>query len=217
MSPIHSPQTLAIARLLLEQRIVQFSRSGPVKFASGILSPVYCDNRLLLSNPEARRAVIDAFVAQAKTFADCAGVAGTATAGIPWAAWLAEALHLPLYYVRAAAKDHGKQRLVEGGSVAQKKILLLEDLITTGGSSQGAAAALIAEGAILIGILAIFSYGFQDRANPDYAPPYPVRSLTNLEALMETAAQGKFWTEQELAEVRAFAATPWKYGIKEGR
>ena len=128
-----TPETIAAA--LLQAGAVHLQPDNPFTFASGLRSPIYCDNRLLIGDVAARRVVIPAF---AETCADAAVVAGTATAGIPWAAWVAEALALPMAYVRGSAKGHGRGRQIEGAAVAGQRVMLLEDTISTGESALAA-------------------------------------------------------------------------------
>src|SRR5690242_517569 len=150
-----------IAATLLRAGAVHLRPEQPFTFASGLRSPIYCDNRLLIGDVVARRQVIAAFVAC------CAGadiIAGTATAGIPWAAWAAEALGRPMAYVRGAAKGHGRGRQIEGAGVAGQRVVLLEDTVSTGESVLAAAAALRAEGAELVRCVCIFTWGWQSTA-----------------------------------------------------
>jgi orotate phosphoribosyltransferase len=150
--------TLDLAGALLEAGAVRLSPKAPFTWASGLKSPIYCDNRQLLGHPKLRAAIASALVDRARSLAPTL-IAGTATAGIPWAAFVAAELDLPMAYVRAEAKKHGMGRKVEGPAVKGQRVLLLEDLISTGGSSLRCAEALRAEGAELLEVLALFSYG----------------------------------------------------------
>jgi len=197
-----------IANLLLEQGIFQFAKDGPVRFVSGILSPVYCDNRLLISRPKEREQILNGFTDCAKAYPAFDALAGTATAGIPWASWLAQQMQLPLFYVRGKAKEHGKQKTVEGGAPTGKRVLLIEDLITTGSSSLTAAKNLAESGAEVVGILAIFSYGFSEAKEMIQTTGLRVESLTDLSHLIAKAAELKHWDEGQLASLRDFAANP---------
>src|SRR5262245_52524696 len=119
-----------IAQLLLEIKAVALNVKQPFRFASGILSPIYCDNRLIISYPEKRKIIIDAFLQIIKEKnLNYDVVAGTATAGIPHAAWIAERLNKPMIYVRSKAKEHGKKNLVEGLLQKGQKVLVVEDLV----------------------------------------------------------------------------------------
>ena len=156
-------------------------------WASGTRSPIYCDNRILLSHPEERAAVADALARRVREhFADVEVIAGTATAGIPHAAWVSERLECPMVYVRGEAKGHGRKKQVEGRPLSGERVVLIEDLISLGGSSGSAAEALVREGGKLVGILAIFSYGFPvaERRLAELGVPW--HSLTSYDALLDT-------------------------------
>ncbi|MEX2443868.1 MAG: orotidine 5'-phosphate decarboxylase / HUMPS family protein [Alkalispirochaeta sp.] len=152
-----------IIELSLKAGALAIRTNPPFLWASGARMPIYNDNRRLMALPEARMAVRDAFLEMVREHRiEGDAVAGTASAGIAPATVLAEAMGLPLYYVRTAAKDHGRENLVEGATAAElngKRVILVEDLISTGGSSAAAAEALLAEGASVSACLAIFSYG----------------------------------------------------------
>src|SRR5215470_8766639 len=128
-----------IAAMLLRGGAVLLRPGEPFTFASGLRSPIYCDNRLLIGDVSVRRAIAQAF---AMRCGDAEIIAGTATAGIPWAAWVAETLGLPMAYVRGAAKGHGRGRQIEGATVEGRRVVLLEDTISTGESALNAAVAL---------------------------------------------------------------------------
>ena len=152
-----------ITEALLEIGAVRVDLDSPIRFRSGILSPIYCDNRLLLGHPVHRRRVAAAMAEAIRGLGDgVEGVAGTATAGIPHAAWVADRLELPMVYVRAEAKEHGAGRKIEGGSVEGRRFVVVEDLITTGGSSLRTISALREAGGEVSHCAAIFSYGFQE-------------------------------------------------------
>ena len=149
-----------IAKLLLDKQAVKISTNPPFTWTSGIKSPIYCDNRLLISYPDARSVVLAGFKAlieKEKLEFDVIG--GTSTAAIPWAAFLAHELNLPMVYIRPKPKDHGAGRQVEGTMAQGSRVIIIEDLISTGGSSVGSAAACIREfDATIVGVAAIFSY-----------------------------------------------------------
>lgn len=175
------------ARLLLNCGAVEL-RPDPADWftwASGKRAPIYCDNRVLMSFPKARAAVADALVESIRAhFSDVEIIAGTATAGIPHAAWVAERMNLPMVYVRGEAKDHGKKRRVEGSELAGERVVLIEDLISTGGSSRNALDALQQEGGKPLGIQAIVSYGFDVAAERLDAAGVPHHVLTTYNALI---------------------------------
>lgn len=181
--------TKQIAEILVEKNAVKVSTNPPFTWTSGIKSPIYCDNRKLISHPDACVEVVkgfmDVIMAQGLDFDY---VAGTATAGIPWAAFLATQLNVPMVYVRSEAKGHGAGKQVEGDGEAlrEKRVLVIEDLISTGGSSITTVKALQSElEAEVVGVLAIFQYGFA-KANEAFAEiGMPFYSLSNFETLLE--------------------------------
>ena len=180
---------IEVARLLIEVRAVEM-RTDPEQWftwASGTRSPIYCDNRILFSYPEERAVVADALAAGVREhFADAEVIAGTATAGIPHAAWVAERLELPMVYVRGEAKGHGRKNQVEGRALAGERVVLIEDLISLGGSSGSAVEALLREGGKVVGILAIFTYGFPAAARRLGELGTPWHTLTGYEVLLDT-------------------------------
>lgn len=150
-----------IAAELLRIGAVHLRPEQPFTWTSGLKSPIYCDNRITMSYPDVRRKITNGFVAVIKEqFPQVEVVAGTATAGIPHAAWVADQLDLPMIYVRDKAKGHGRRNQIEGELPPGKKVVVIEDLISTGGSSLKAAQAIQAAGGIVLGVVAIFSYQF---------------------------------------------------------
>ncbi len=179
-----------IAKSLLEIGAVSLRTTPPFTWASGRLSPIYCDNRLLMSYPEHRANVARGFVTLLKREGWYPGViAGTATAGIPHAAWLAELTGLPMVYVRGAAKQHGKTNRIEGRIEPKKKVVLIEDLISTGGSSIDAALGLKEAGADLLGVAAIFTYGLSISNERFAKAKIPFATLTRFETLMQESLE----------------------------
>ena len=151
-----------IAKALLGIRAVFLRPDEPFTWASGIHSPIYCDNRLILSYPQTRDLVEDALARVVReNYPDCEIVAGTSTAGIAHAALVAQRLDLPMCYVRGSAKDHGRNNRIEGRVEAGQKAVVIEDLISTGGSVVEVVEALREAGAEVLGIASIFSYGMQ--------------------------------------------------------
>ena len=175
-----------IARDLLRIGAVALRPDAPFTWASGRLSPVYTDNRLALSHPDVRSRIADGLVALARPFGVDA-VAGTATAGIPHATLVADRLALPLCYVRATAKDHGRQNRVEGHVAAGQRVAVVEDLVSTGGSVLSAADALRAAGAVPVAALAVFSYGFAEADAAFASAGLPLHVLTTFGALVAAA------------------------------
>lgn len=166
---------------------IQIRPEDPFVWTSGLESPIYCDNRLIMSSPEIRNKVADAFVALIKNQpeqVDC--IAGCATAGIPHAAWVAEKLNLPMIYVRASKKQHGKENQIEGQLKTGQKVMVIEDLISTGGSSIKAAKAVEEAGGKVLGVLSIFTYGLKKAENTFNEAGFSFDSLTDFNALIET-------------------------------
>ncbi|MFO7862768.1 MAG: orotate phosphoribosyltransferase [Salinivirgaceae bacterium] len=153
---------IKIAQSLLQINAIQLEPSNPFIWASGLKSPIYCDNRKILSYPKVRTLVRDAFIQKIKeSFSDVDYIAGVATGAIAHGALVAEELGLPFLYVRSEVKGHGMQNLIEGDAVPGKKVVVIEDLVSTGGSSVKAVEALRHHGLKVQGLIAIFTYGFQ--------------------------------------------------------
>ncbi|WP_027414527.1 orotate phosphoribosyltransferase [Aneurinibacillus terranovensis] len=203
-----------IAGKLLEIDAVALRPDEPFTWTSGIKSPIYCDNRLTMSYPEVRRMICQAFAARIReTFPDTEVIAGTATAGIPHAAWLAEELNLPMIYVRSKPKGHGKENQIEGKLVKDAKTIVIEDLISTGGSSIEAAQAVQKAGGIVQSVLAIFSYQFPQAAEAFAAAGIPFETLSHYTALLQVAeARGTIRPDQldALARWKENPADYWK-------
>ncbi|PKK40513.1 Orotate phosphoribosyltransferase [Clostridiaceae bacterium JG1575] len=198
-----------IAQLLLDLEAVSLRPEEPFLWASGILSPIYCDNRLILSYPKERRLVADALAAQIQSlWPEAEMLMGTATAGIPHAALAAERLELPMGFVRGKAKDHGKQNAIEGRIRPGLKVVVVEDLISTGGSSLDVVETLRASGVEVIGLISIFTYGMTKAKERIAAAKLPVSSLTTYEELLEVAATSGYIQSDEIKKLRAFMANP---------
>lgn len=151
-----------VSAILLEIKAIKLQPANPFTWASGLRSPIYCDNRIALSFPEKRTYIKDQLVKAVKThFADAEAVAGVATAGIPQGALIADALNLPFAYVRSSAKAHGMTNKIEGKIEPGQKVVVVEDLISTGKSSLNAVDAIKNAGGVVIGMIAIFSYDLE--------------------------------------------------------
>lgn len=188
-----------IASSLLAIGAVHLRPDQPFTWTSGIKSPIYCDNRITMSYPSVRRQIAQAFAELIREkYPEAQVVAGTATAGIPHAAWVAELLELPMIYVRDKAKGHGRQNQIEGAMAAGQKVVVIEDLISTGGSSLKAAQAVQAEGGEVLGVAAIFSYQFPDAEALFTDAGIPCTTISHYTALLEAAKeQGTITAEQE--------------------
>lgn len=190
-----------IAGKLLEIDAVALRPDEPFTWTSGIKSPIYCDNRLTMSYPEVRKLIAQSFAEVIRNqYPEAEVVAGTATAGIPHAAWVAEELNLPMIYVRSKPKGHGKGNQIEGLLKEGQKTIVIEDLISTGGSSIEAAQAVEKAGGEVQAVLAIFSYQFTAAEEAFAAAGIPFQTLSNYSALLELAVEnGKITTEQQTA------------------
>lgn len=189
-----------VARLLLDEKAVFLRPDEPFTWTSGIKSPVYCDNRLLISSVATREKIIQAFCELVKRH-NVDLIAGTATAGIPWAAWVAHELKLPLVYVRSSSKDHGRQNAIEGAAKKGSKCVLLEDLISTGKSSIAAAQKLRDAGIEVMSVASIFSYDFSQAQDIFRAENLICESLSTFEILAKVAYDNKLLNEKALEEV----------------
>jgi len=180
-----------IAASLLDIKAVSItSRDNLFTWVSGIKSPIYCDNRKTISYPEVRNVIADQFSELIKEkYADAEVIAGTATAGIPHAAWVADRLNKPMVYVRSKPKGHGQGNQIEGDLVKGQKVVLIEDLLSTGGSSLEAVKALQEAGAEVMVVLAIFSYKFPIVDERFEAAEMAYETLTNYEVLLPLAVE----------------------------
>ena len=186
-----------IAKHLLDIGAVHLRPNDPFTWTSGIKSPIYCDNRLTLSFPSVRKEIINGFSSLLEKV-EVDVIAGTATAGIPHAALLADQLDLPMVYVRGSAKGHGKQNQIEGKIEKGQKVVLVEDLISTGGSVIQAAEALRESGAEVVAIVAIFTYEFQKAYDALEEADLPTYVLTSYSTLLSVAKeQGTITSDQE--------------------
>lgn len=192
-----------IAKLLLDIQAVFLNPEKPFTWASGIKSPIYCDNRLILSAPDARKEVEQAIADKvASVFPEAGALMGTSTAGIAHAAIAASILGLPMGYVRGEAKNHGRNNRIEGRLEPGTKTVVIEDLISTGGSVIEVVEALREAGAEVLGIVSIFTYGMRKGIDRLAAANVTNHSLSNLDALVEVAADEGYiapmWKERIL-------------------
>lgn len=201
-----------VARNLLEIKAVKLSPQQPFTWASGMLSPIYCDNRVALSHPGVRTFLKKCLAEKSGTFGDFDVVAGVATAGIPHGALLADVLEKPFVYVRSSAKDHGRRNQIEGELKAGQRVLVVEDLISTGGSCLLAVDALREAGAEVVGVLAIFQYGFA-KADVAFAErKVGFATLTNYDALVDEAARTGYISESDLNTLKKWRENPDVWG-----
>lgn len=198
-----------VAENLLERQAVKISIDPPFTWTSGIKSPVYCDNRKMIAFPEEREAVVNGFqnIIREKML-DFDVIGGTATAAIPWAAFLAYELKKPMVYIRPEKKEHGAGKQVEGFLEAGQKVLIVEDLISTGGSSVKAAEAVREEGGVVEDILAIVSYRLQQSFEKFDAANLKLHPLTTFETIAELAMEKGVIQPEDLEMVLKFKEDP---------
>lgn len=188
-----------IAKALLDIEAVSLSPNEMYTWSSGIQSPIYCDNRVTLGYPEVRTAIRDGLIELIEQhFADVEIVSGTATAGIPHAAYISDKINLPMNYVRSKSKSHGKQNQIEGARSEGKKVVVIEDLISTGGSCITAVEALQEAGAEVLGVVAIFTYGLNKASETFKAAGVPFYTLSNYDELIEVAREEDQISEDDI-------------------
>ena len=179
-----------IAKSLLDIEAVSLSPNDLFTWSSGIKSPIYCDNRITLGYPKVRQDIRDGLSELiTEHFGNVEVISGTATAGIPHAAYISEKLNLPMNYVRSKSKSHGKQNQIEGALSKGKKVVVIEDLISTGGSSITAVEALREAGADVIGVVAIFTYGLKKADEQFKQAQMPFYTLSNYNELIDVAKE----------------------------
>lgn len=206
-----------VAKALLEIQAVGFSVDRPVTFKSGIRSPIYVDNRRLIYWPRQWHIIIEGFkqrIAEAGISYEI--IAGIETAGIPHSSVLAYTLDAPSVFVRKKAKEHGTQKLVEGGAVGGKQVLLIEDLITTGSSSLAGVEALRSEGAVVEHLLAIITYGFQESVSAFEKEAVRLYTLTTFEAILAEATKQKRFDSPALRIIEDWLDDPHGWAQRYG-
>jgi orotate phosphoribosyltransferase len=197
------------ARLLLECRAVQLRPDKPFQWASGWKSPIYCDNRKTLSYPEIRNFIKDSFVSLIKEkYFSTEAIAGVATGAIAQGALVADRLNLPFFYVRPEPKSHGLENLIEGDPKPGQRVVVIEDLISTGGSSLKAVDALRRFGCEVLGMLAVFTYGFPVAAENFSKAGCTLIALSNYEALIELAMELKYIREDTQPVLQVWRKNP---------
>lgn len=205
----HNDSAKELAGELLDIGAVKLSPESPFTWASGWKSPIYCDNRKILSYPVLRTAIRDRFAAIAgKEYPQAEVIAGVATGGIAIGALVADALHLPFVYVRSSQKGHGLGNQVEGVAPAGKQVVVIEDLISTGASSLKAVKALRASGASVMGMLAIFTYEFDIARQGMHQQNCPLTTLSGYSALLEEAMEKGAITVSQKSVLETWRKSP---------
>jgi orotate phosphoribosyltransferase len=202
-----------IAEALLEIEAVSLQPDNPFTWSSGLKSPIYCDNRLTLSFPSIRRRVAEGLKSLiVEHFPEAEMIAGTATAGIPHAAWVSELLDLPMSYVRSKAKGHGKGNQIEGQVTQGQKVVVVEDLISTGGSVIEAVEALREAGCVVLGVVSIFTYELEKGAQQLDSANISAHSLTDFTTLANLAEEKGLITKESLDSLAEWRKNPSEWG-----
>ena len=202
-----------IVEQLLNIEAVFLRPNDPFTWSSGIKSPIYCDNRLTLSYPGLRKEIAAGLGRLIEThFPEVELVAGTATAGIPHAAWVSEVLDLPMCYVRSSAKSHGKGNQIEGKAKAGEKVVVIEDLISTGGSAITAVEALRAAGCEVLGIVSIFTYELEKSIKSLENANIKSHSLTGYSELINVALEKDLIHKEDVQTLQAWRENPEEWG-----
>lgn len=202
-----------VAKQLLDIKAVKLNQENPFTWASGWKSPIYCDNRKVLSYPAARKVVYEAFVEIIKkNFKDVEVIAGVATGAIAYGMMVAEVLGLPFVYVRPKPKDHGTGVQVEGDLPPKARVVVVEDLISTGGSSLAAVDALHKADANVLGMVAIFSYNFIKSIRAFENANVELHTLSHYEALLEKAVEENYIKAEDLKVLKEWRINPEIWG-----
>ena len=205
--------SLEIATHLLEIKAIKLSPKRPVSWSSGWKSPIYCDNRLSLSYPSIRTLIKNQLAEVTKDkFPEVECIAGVATAGIPQGALLADVLDLPFIYVRSKPKEHGLENMIEGKITKKQKVVIMEDLVSTGGSSLKAAESLKASGFKVLGMVAIFTYGFELAQKNFENAGIPLYTLSNYADMLVAAQNKGMVSDKDLLQLKSWRVDPEHWG-----
>lgn len=192
-----------IAKTLLELKAVHLSPDEFFTWSSGIKSPIYCDNRIVISAPKEREIIVQQYLdIIRKDYPSTNCIAGTATAGIPWAAWIADKLELPMVYIRSSNKSHGLQNAIEGELPKNPNVVVIEDLISTGGSSINATNELKLQNANVLAVGAIFSYGLSKATENFRKSDIPYFSLCELDQMLDYAKDQQLLTDEQIGIIK---------------
>lgn len=204
-----------IASKLLDIEAIFLQPNDPFTWSSGIKSPIYCDNRLTLSFPTVRKEIAKGLTNLVLThYPDVEVIAGTATAGIPHAAWVSDLLNLPMCYVRSKAKAHGKGNQIEGKVATGQKVVVVEDLISTGGSAITAVEALREAGCEVVGIVGIFSYNLPAASSSLENASVSAHTLTDYPTLVEVALEKGVISEQDVSKLESWRENPSEWFVR---
>lgn len=205
----------SIAKALLNINAVGFSPQSPITFKSGIISPVYVDNRQLIFHPQEWHTIVEGFQSLIELETpEFDVIAGVAVGGVPHSSALAYLLNEPSVFIRKEAKEHGKGNRVEGGNVEGNRVLLVEDLVTTGGSSLSGVEALRESGATVTDMLAIVSYGFTEAQEAFEQTQVNLQTLTNFDIILDVALSENRFSSDEADIIREWFDNPHTWGEK---
>lgn len=197
---------------LLKINAVSVTPTKPYRYASGMLSPIYTDLRMTISEPRLRHHIVAGLVMLIqKHYPTVTAIGGVATAGIPHAAWVADVLNLPLVYIRAKAKDHGAGKQIEGTLTADDQVVLIDDLISTGGSVLKTVAPVEATGAKVLGVAAVFSYALPDATTNFAEQQLPLAPVITYPQLLKYLQQHTVLSATALASAKAWHQDPWHW------
>jgi orotate phosphoribosyltransferase len=203
------------AEYLLQIKAIKLQPAKPFTWASGWKSPIYCDNRMTLSFPEVRSFIVDSFALRVKELhPDAEVIAGVATGAIAHGALVADRLNLPFIYVRSGAKDHGLGNQIEGHYIKRQKVVVIEDLISTGGSSLGAVKALREADCDVLGMIAIFTYGFSKSADAFRDEGCRLDTLSNYGVLVDMAAASGYISAADVETLKDWRKDPSAWGTE---
>ncbi len=206
-------QSKDIAGELLKIKAIKLNPAKPFVWASGWKSPIYCDNRKTLSFPKVRTLIKEAFVSVIKEkYPDTEVIAGVATGAIAQGALVAEAMNLPFVYIRSSAKKHGMTNIIEGELKKGQKVVVIEDLVSTGGSSLKAVNALRNSEAEVLGMIAVFSYGFKIAENNFSENNCELTTLSNYETMINIACETNYIKENEIETLKLWREKPESWG-----
>ena len=202
-----------VAEYLLQIKAIKLEPANPFTWASGWKSPIYCDNRKTLSYPEVRTFIRDKFAETIKeVYGDCDVIAGVATGAIAQGALVAEVLNKPFVYIRSSAKSHGLENKIEGEIKAGQKVVVVEDLISTGGSSLNAVEALRSAGCEVLGMVAIFTYGFQTAVDNFANADCKLATLSDYNIMIELAVESGYIREEDVENLKEWRKDPSNWG-----
>ena len=205
-----------VAKALLDIHAVTLNPDQPFTWASGLKSPIYTDNRLTISYPEVRQAIFNGMVEQIKLHFSAADViAGTATAGIPHAAWVAQNMELPMIYVRTKTKDHGQGKQIEGVLKEGQKVVVIDDLISTGGSVLNAVRAVNNSGGKVIGVVSVFTYDLPAAEQNFMANGLKYYSVTDYMTLIKVAKENNQISADHLKSLQEWRKDPLSWSKKQ--